>query len=290
MQRIYDFFLAAILMLAAVIPASADSGGVLLLTDRQITFSVVGEQADIYAGTAPADQVQWESAAPDVIQVSQDGRLTAVGVGSSVITARWQDSELTCLAECLAQNRQELFELPEEKLRTPKRIPAEVEFDPTAFFSDAVIIGDSLTAGMMAHEVRTNLLGHPVFLCRKNIGIYNFATYRINLFYRGIEYSVEDAVAASGAKKAFFMLGVNDLAYQSVEEALQRYEVIIDRVREKSPDVQIYLQTCPPRYAFPRMFTQFNEKYDCFNVKLIEMAQRKDCHVVDLATRCCKAT
>ena len=283
MRKIFPLFLAITLAAAAVVQAGADSGGTLFLTDEKISFSLVGEQADIYAGTVPADQVQWESSDPSVICVGDDGALTAVGVGSAVITARWQDSELTCQAECLAENRDALLRLPLEQLQSPKRIPAEVTFDPTEFFSDATIVGDSMTAGMMVYEMKTNLMGHPLFLCRKNVGVFNFANYIINLNYQGKEYSVEDAVAVSGVKKVFFLLGVNDLGYQTVEEAVERYALIIDRVREKSPEVEIYLQTCTPRYAFPGVFTEFNEKFDQFNAQMTEMALQKDCYVVDVA-------
>lgn len=135
----------------------------------------------------------------------------------------------------------------------------------------------------MVYETKTNLLGHPLFLARKNVGIFNFVSYRINLNYRGAEYSAEDAVAVSGVKKAFFMLGVNDLGYQTPEEATERYEILIDRIREKNPDVELYLQTCPPRYAAPAAFSALNDKIDAFNLLLLEMAQRKGCHVIDLA-------
>ncbi len=291
MRKFFCLVLVLALSAGLLLSAAAEQGnegnppskaGTLFLTDEKITFSVVGEQASVYAGSVPAQEVQWQSDNPGVVAV-ENGVLTARGVGTAKITGCWGDQTVECQAGCLARNREELLRLPQSQLQTPRRIPAKVEFDPTAFFGDAAIIGDSLSANLMVHEIKTNLLGHPLFMARKNIGAFNFVTHRINLYYQGVEYYVEDAVAASGVKKVFFMLGMNDFGYQSPEEFLRNYEEIVDRVLEKSPDVEIYIQTCPPWYQNSTPFSSFNEKIDQCNRLVTEMAAEKGCHVIDLA-------
>lgn len=287
MRRIFQVLLAALLLAGAAWGGAAraeapSAAGTLFLTDERITFSLVGEQAQVYAGSVPAQQVQWTSDDPDVVSV-EDGVLTAQGVGVTRITGRWEDQTVQCQAGCLARNQQELLQLPMSQLQSPRRIPAKVELEPTEFFADAAIIGDSVTANLLVHETKTNLLGHPLFLARKNIGVFNFVNHRINLIYRGVEYYVEDAVAASGVKKAFFLLGMNDLGYQSPEEAAERYETIIERIQEKCPGVELYIQTCLPRYVSSRPFSEFNDKIDQFNRLVADMADEKGCHVIDLA-------
>lgn len=267
---------------AGFCPALADvPEGEILLSVSEITFSVVGESENIYIGSAPLEEVHWTSDDPEVVAV-EDGVLTAKGVGATKITAAFGGQRVTCTAGCLAGSREELLKLPSEVLRTPKRIPAEVKLDPKLFFADAALIGDSVTYGLMVHETKTGLLGHPLFLARKNIGVFNFVNHRINLFYQGQEYHVEDAIAVSGVKKVFFLLGMNDLGYQTPEECAERYGVLIDRVKEKAPGVEIYIQTCLPRYT-AWSFSEFNEKIDQFNELAARMAGEKGCHMIDLA-------
>ncbi len=264
-----------------VVALSDMQTGEVLLTVSEITFSVVGESENIYAGSAPLEEVQWKSDDPEVVAV-ENGILTAKSVGTTTITATFGGKSATCTAGCLAENREELLSLGNDVLQAPKRIPTEVSLDPKLFFADAALIGDSVTCNLMAHETKTGLLGHPLFLARKNIGIFNFVTYRINLYYQGEEYHVEDAIAASQVKKVFFLLGMNDLGYQTPEECAERYGVLIDRVQEKTPDVEIYIQTCLPRYT-ARPFSQLNENVDKFNELVAEVAGQKGCHMIDLA-------
>lgn len=266
---------------ANVVPYLAGVG-TLFLTDEQVTFSVVGEQTSVYAGSVPPEQVKWHSDDPNVVSV-EDGVLTATGVGTTRITGQWEDQTVECLAGCLARDREELLLLPKSQLEKPKRIPAKVELEPDAFFADAAIIGDSLSYHLMVQEMQSNLLGHPLFLARKNIGVFNFYHNRINLYYQGAEYPVDDAVAAAGVKKVFFMLGMNDFGYQSPEEYLGYYTGIVERVQEKAPGVEIYIQTCPTWYSNGLPFSEFNEKIDTCNRMVAEMAEEKGCHVIDLA-------
>jgi len=264
-----------------VVALSDMQTGEVLLTVSQITFSVVGESENIYVGSAPLEEVQWKSDDPGVVAV-EGGVLTAKSVGTTKITATFGDKSAVCTAGCLAENREKLLCLGGDALQAPKRIPPETALEPELFFADAALIGDSVTCNLMVHETRTGLLGHPLFLARKNIGVFNFITHRINLYYQGTEYYVEDAIAASQVKKVFFLLGMNDLGYQTPEECAERYGTLIDRVKKKNPDVEIYIQTCLPRYS-AKPFSPFNEDIDKFNELVAETAGQKGCHMIDLA-------
>lgn len=254
----------------------------MFLTVSDITFSVVGESEYIYAGTLDPEDVDWISANPEIISVD-GGVLTAVGVGTTTIRAFYKDQVVECTAGCLAENADALMQVHVATRQHAKRIPPKVEIDPTLFFSDAAMVGDSVTCNLMVHETATNLLGHPLFLARKNIGVNNFYNYFLNLYYQGYEYSVEDAIALSGVKKAFFLLGINDIAYQTPEEASEKYGVIIDRILEKSPDVQIYIQTCLPVYCADFSLRTHNNNIDRFNELVADIAAEKGCIVIDLA-------
>ena len=58
--------------------------GDLFLKASSVTFSLVGEQEDIYLGVIPRELVSWESDDPSVVSV-ENGVLTATGVGTTTV-------------------------------------------------------------------------------------------------------------------------------------------------------------------------------------------------------------
>lgn len=282
MKRLACFLM--VMLCAAVFPvaAAADTAEILFLTVSDICFSVVGESENIYAGTMPAENVQWESEDASVISV-ENGVLTAQSVGTTVIRASYDGQSVECTAGCLAEDRDALLLLPKETLQQPKRIPPKVEIDPTVFFGDAAMIGDSVTCNLLVHETKTNLLGHPLFMARKNIGVHNFLNHIINLTYQGLNMPVEKAVAASGVKKAFFLLGMNDIAYQTPEECAGKYATLIDRIQENAPDTTLYIQSTLPAYNSQLPFCTHNANIDAFNALVAQICAEKGCVFIDLA-------
>lgn len=281
MRKISVLFLVLALVLLLCGIAAAEGEGKLFLTVSEITFSLVGESENIYAGSVPADQVLWESENEDVIFVA-NGILRAEGVGSTVIRGTYGDQVVECKASCLAGNFSSLNELGNDVLRKPMRIPSKVDMDPAAFFSDAVLVGDSVSYNLFVHETKTGMLGHPQFLARKNVSVFNFVNHILNANYQGQDMYIEDAIAACGAKKAFFLLGMNDLGFQDEAECAALYGVLIDRVQEKNPDVQIYIQTCLPRFEETR-FANYDVRIDTFNALVREIAESRGCIFIDIA-------
>lgn len=258
------------------------AGDYLLLSVSKITFSVVGESEDIYLGTAPRDRILWESD-NEAVAVIDQGRLTAVGVGTAVIHASFGGETQSCTVECLAENTEELMKLDSSVLRSPKRIPPVLDFDPTQYYSDSAIIGDSITWMFYQHERAENYLGHPKFLCRGGVSLNGFVRNYRNLLYRGNETHIEDLIAVHGVKKIFILLGQNDLGYKTVQETLDNYATILDRIRQKSPYIQVYIQTCLPEWCKESDSNAKNEKIDRFNEMLVSFAEEQNCRLIQLA-------
>ena len=255
--------------------------GELFLTASGITFSLVGESEDVYAGSVPREKITWQSDDEEVARI-QDGVVTAVGVGQTTVRAAWGDSFLSCQVNCLAEDRETLSTLEKDVLHSPKRNPPEItEADP--FFADAVFVGDSITYSLLQAETKSGSLGHPQFLCRGSASVNGFVRYFHNIYYQGKEAKLEDAVAATGAKKVFFMLGTNDVGYQSEEEILDNWDTLIGRILEKSPDTEIYLQSCFPEWTDDTESNWLNEKLAPYNEALKAYAQERGYHYVDVA-------
>lgn len=266
------------------VPASTGPAprGTLLLSVSRIDFSLVGERENVYIGTVPAEAVTWETGDPSVVTV-EDGVLTAVGVGSTTVTASFDGQNLECQVNCLAQTQEELEALGQEVLTAPKRYPPVVDESATEFFADAAIIGDSISYVLFKHETQYGGLGHPVFLVRGGSSLFGFVLRSKNVYFKGRERYMEDAVAASGVKKIFIMLGQNDLGYRSIEKTMETWDTFMERILEKSPDVEVYLQSCTPEW---RSLQDDDEKNDIlaeYNLLLKDYAEEHGYHFVDIA-------
>lgn len=221
--------------------------GFLFLSVSKITFSVVGESENIYLGSVPAELITWESSDPSVITV-ENGLLTAVGVGSATITCTYGDQVLSCEAGCLATDAESLKALGSDVLRTPKRLPPNYDGEEVTYFNDACISGDSITYIMFQWEEQYNMLGDPLFLVRGGTSINGFVRQYKLIYYQGVEMLLENAVAQAGVKKLFIMLGQNDLSYMSIEDTMANWAILVERLREKSPDLDIYIESCIPEW------------------------------------------
>ena len=255
--------------------------GELMLSVSSITFSTVGESENIYRGSIPAEEVLWKSGDESVITV-ENGVLTAVGVGECTVSAEYGDSSFLCTASCLAENEEQLSSLPEEILRSPKRMPVHLEAPPTDYFADALIMGDYISYFLFQFESKTDLLGDVMFLTRGGTSLLGIENGHYNIYYQGQDMDIEDSVALSGRGKLFLMLGQNDLGYRSIEETLESYRNIINRIREKSPNVEIYIQSLVHEWWETGASNSRNEKIDLYNAALEPFAAEMGCHYLDI--------
>lgn len=257
--------------------------GRLFLKASSVTLSVVGDAEEIYLGTIPAEAVTWESDDESVVTF-HDGVLTATGVGSTTVRAVYQDQMVECAAGCLANTLEELLTLDESVLRSPKRLPPEVDMmQECTDFANAAIIGDSITYFLFQWESKYDYLGDVLFLCRGGVSLNGFVLRSKNIYYRGSEMNLEDAIAKSGVEKIYIMLGQNDISAKARVKIMDNWEILLDRIREKSPDVEIYIQSSIPRRSSEDSTNEMNQRIWEYNKTLRQFAADNGCKFVDLA-------
>ena len=256
--------------------------GHLFLTVSSINFSLVGESENIYVGTAPLEEITWASADESIITVD-NGVLTAVGVGTTTVSATYGDQYMECTAGCLAATEEDLFALGYGVLRQPKRMPPIYDDEEITYFEDTGIVGDSITYVMSQYEQMHDLLGNTTFIARGGCSIVGFVLNSKGIIYQGVESRVEDVIAAYGVKKAYIMLGQNDLRQLPVEQDLENYGILIERIREKSPDLEIFIQSCTPEWRKNGGNNAQNQKIFEFNEQLKIFCEENNMHYVDIA-------
>ncbi len=260
----------------------------LFLKVSSITFSVVGEAEDIYLGLVPRELVTWESEDPAVVSV-ENGVLTANGVGTTTIRASYGDRQAECTAGCLAQMQEELEQLSFDILSQPKRVIPEVDLDtPCTYFDNAAIVGDSITYMMLQCESKGNYLGDMLFLARGGTSLNGFVRRFKNIYFQGHEMNLEDAIAASEVERAYILIGSNDLASDPQRAVFfENWDIILERIREKSPDVEIVIISNIPQYADEQgskgeVFLKYNSLVAEYNEEMKRYCQENDCLYFDL--------
>ena len=155
---------------------------------------------------------------------------------------------------------------------------------PTDFFDDAAFLGDSITMGLRNYNMKYDLLGDAVFLCQKSYSVNHAVNNSMYLTYQGRDYKPEKALAHSGVKKVFILLGTNDIGLHSMEASMEHWEALVENIRKYSPDMQIYIQSGTPIYKSGERDDVTNARMDEYNRLLQAFAEEAGCHYIDIAT------
>jgi len=255
--------------------------GILFLSVSRLDFSVAGESEDIYVGTLPREAVTFASM-DETVATFENGILTAVGVGETTVTASFGDEEIAVAVKCLASTEEELLALDETTLRSAKRYPPVMGDEPMEYFSDAAIVGDSITYILFQWETMHDYLGDVLFLARGGTGLNGIVRDYKRILYKGRESKLDDALVDAQSQKVFIMLGQNDLRYREIEECMESWVILIDRIRTARPDIEIHIQSCTPEWIKSTSSNFNNEKIEEYNEILRDFALNNDCFFVDI--------
>lgn len=167
------------------------------------------------------------------------------------------------------------------------KIPESPAADP-AWFDDAAFIGDSVSL-MLKTYCLTGALGKAQFFA---VGSYSTVNALRPVSdggphpsYRGEIMTSEDCIQKSGAKKVFIMLGMNDLSY-GIDATIIRYQTLVERILEKSPDAKIFVQSMTPMTSTSSIVNEKrnNANIKLYNQRLLQLCEEKGWYFVDVAS------
>ncbi len=114
---------------------------------------------------------------------------------------------------------------------------AAVEDD---YFADAVFIGDSRTVGLFEYG---GLEETAAFYASKGLTVYKmFEAQIVDVPGERKKVTVEEALQQNSFGKIYLMIGINEMGTGTVESFLEKYQEVVDHLRELQPDAVIYLQ------------------------------------------------
>lgn len=255
--------------------APTEPEGTLSFNTYDITFRIPGDSWEVYDGTLPKDAVSF-STDSEAVATFENGVVTAVGNGTTKIHATFGDEIITCIIRNVFETK--------DLSREPLLEPPEVTEDNAAFFDDAVFVGDSVTLMLYNHVMDHKCLGGAQFLVRGSYSAFHAVNNTMLVNFRGSSMRLPDAIAATGAKKVFFMLGTNDIGAYGIEKTIANWETMVTRIREQVPDIEIFIQSMTPVWTGGEKGSLNNTNTDLFNEELKKFADNFDCTYVDIAS------
>ena len=157
----------------------------------------------------------------------------------------------------------------------------ESETVDNSYFADAVFLGDSRTEGLI---INTGLV-EPTTYAYKGLMVDTVFTEPV-VNYNGSKIAVMDALKNTSFSKVYIMFGINETGWLYDSYFVDKYEEIIDEIREINPDAIIYIQEILPVSAEVSDTHSYisNERIEELNLLLKDIADRKQVYYVDTVT------
>lgn len=254
---------------------------------------VIGKTMELYTGSVPVAEVTFGSENREVATFT-NGIVTAVGQGKTQVYAEYDGVRMSCTVRCTLEDTVEPTTSQTDDPTEPSENIGSQEFVPPAlpgqtvdasFFDDAVFVGDSISLKLSQYAGRTGTLGKAKFLVVGSYGVNNAVNDHpdTKLTYQGVKYTnVEEALAATGAKKVFIMLGMNDIALYGIDTTIAKWSELLDLIRSTCPNVTVYIQSMTPVLTGAEKPKLNNANVRIYNSRLKEFAASHDCKFIDI--------
>ncbi len=166
----------------------------------------------------------------------------------------------------------------------------------SAYYDEAVFVGDSILRGLHSLQVQSRKQGQPIlgqarFLAANGYTLYQGSRLRpgsgeqdINLTLDGRAVSLHDGLKRMEAKAAYIMLGLNDSAGSRLDKQIGFYEKLIAQVLEARPGIQLTILSVSPLRPAAENKRRNQQNLDSFNQALSELCQRLNIGYLDVAS------
>lgn len=159
-------------------------------------------------------------------------------------------------------------------------VPEGKEMDDD-YFDDAVFIGDSRTQGFILYSGLANATAYA----DKGLSVESAFT-KESISVDGKKIPVMDALAANDSfKKVYLMLGVNELGWNYANIFQEKYQKVVQRIKEINPEAEIYVQSILPvsqaKSDGDKVYN--NPRIQEYNQLIMEVAAEEEVYYLDVA-------
>ena len=163
--------------------------------------------------------------------------------------------------------------------RFSKPLP-ESDMRETAYFTDAVFVGDSITTGIDLYSSLTN----TKVVASTGINLETVLTADSVRNKSGDKVTIPAAVKELKPAKIYLMLGTNGLDWMSVDQMIAQYEKVFDKLKADNPNAIFYIQSIPPitKEKEQKASQMSISKIKEYNSRLLTLAESKKAYFVDV--------
>lgn len=150
-----------------------------------------------------------------------------------------------------------------------------------AYFTDALLVGDSRTGGMTYYGVGVT---NADILASVNANISSALTYAY-AFGDGTK-TLEARLGEKTYSAIYLNFGLNELGWQYPDAFISAYGELIDTIKQKQPLTMIYIESILPVSANQSNSSEFftNARIESYNALLLSLAAQKKVYFVDVAS------
>ena len=150
----------------------------------------------------------------------------------------------------------------------------------TAYFDDAVFVGDSITTGIDLYSSLTN----TSVVASTGINLETVLTAKTVRNKAGDKVTIPEAVKELKPAKIYLMLGTNGIDWMSVDQMIEQYEKVFDQLKGDNPNAVFYIQSIPPitKEKEQKASQMSIAKIKEFNGRLLKLAESKKAYFVDV--------
>lgn len=231
-----------------------------------VCFSACGRAAEnaARAGPTPSPSAAGETLLPD------NAAPPAVVEGAALPAMRQSD-------EPDPASSLELQELTDGISAGPVLAAREMVDD--GFFADAAFFGNSLVEGLGGFGGLQN----GTFFAHASAALYNLDTEMNAVLDGGGAGTLYEAMTQRQYQKIYILLGINEIAWEPAYFG-ERYEALLDRLRQDEPGAEIYIMSLTP---VTREISEYHEYFNlnrvrAYNEVLLALAEKTGCWYVDL--------
>lgn len=262
------------------------------LAKDQLYLKNAGETYTLYEGDIAYDDITWSSEDP-AVATFEDGIVTAVANGETTVHAEYNGERVSCKVNCEIKREEDPTDPDTGNENTgttgsrePVKAAPSTQVVDASFFDDAVFIGDSISLKLSQYAASSHELGKAKFLVIGSYGVSNAINDHpdTKLSYQGTTYTdFEKALAATGAKKVFIMLGMNDIGLYGIDKTIENWGTMLEMIHTTCPDMTVYIQSMTPVWTGGEKGKLNNENVNKYNERLKTFAQNNGYKFIDIA-------
>ena len=167
--------------------------------------------------------------------------------------------------------------------------PVLTDEELAAYYRDSVFVGDSIMVGFRNYSAKQKSFVHDIqFLAVGSYSAFNAMKPvegdNVHPMYKGKKSQIWNAIPLMDCKRAFILLGMNDISILGLEGARDKYKELIDKILEASPDIEIHIISVTYTLKDQGKGKLNNENLAQYNLLLQEMAEENGCGYLDLCT------